>query len=292
MVVCASTAGRLNRIIKLASSVRKGGVVASILVGDQSIAVHSPGDGVVARQQVKENTVVELNQPIVTLTVGTGVMHYVAALRRIPSLNPVFERARPRDRTHRESKPDRFALAIGVNGVLTARIALHACTLTPSGKPPEEDGQLTPAGAARQASSGDADGPGSMPVRIAALSISGVTEHVDPFGVSARAVFRSLNQEAYAALEILRNRAASSGRQGTDGAVCGEGDVLLGLGTWLSSYRTLFTSKCVYCSKILSEETSATAGTHSYVPPTGRSLGSGVAYHPWCKPLHLADAMA
>ncbi len=30
--MCAGTAGRLNRIIKMASSVRKGGAVASILV--------------------------------------------------------------------------------------------------------------------------------------------------------------------------------------------------------------------------------------------------------------------
>jgi hypothetical protein len=37
--VCAGTAGRLNRIIKMASSVRKGGAVASILVRIDSCGV-------------------------------------------------------------------------------------------------------------------------------------------------------------------------------------------------------------------------------------------------------------
>ena len=34
-------------------------------------------------------------------------------------------RVRPKDRTHRDSKPGRLVLALGVNGVLTCRLALR-----------------------------------------------------------------------------------------------------------------------------------------------------------------------
>ena len=41
---------------------------------------------------------------------------------------------------------------------------------------------------------GDEDGGGGMGVAVGAVAVSGVTEHVDPAGASALAVFRSVSQ--------------------------------------------------------------------------------------------------
>jgi hypothetical protein len=46
--------------------------------------------------------------------------------------------------------------------------------------------------------------------RIEALSIGSVTEHLAPYQQSSTAVFRAINEEAYAALHLLRRKAAAS----------------------------------------------------------------------------------
>ena len=76
------------------------------------------------------------------------------------------------------------------------------------------------------------------------------------------AVFRAVNQEALSALHLLRaqDRCAPhrtrtrGGVGGGDGLSEEGGDVVCKLVTWLAEYRTLFSSKCVYCHKILAAE--------------------------------------
>mmetsp|Transcript_76321 Transcript_76321/g.205104 ORF Transcript_76321/g.205104 Transcript_76321/m.205104 type:complete len:446 (-) Transcript_76321:1372-2709(-) len=265
MPVIAPASGRLERILKHGATIQKGSPVANFVVGDKTIPLSAPVTGMVGRALVREGTSVEAGQTIVQLTVSTGVSAYLAALRRVnPVINAALERTRPKDQSHRDALPGRFVLALGVNGVLTARLALACLNRWPDGASPGSESV-----GARE------EGAGRTGVRVVGVSVSGVTEQVDPAGASAHAVFRAVAQEAQATLHVLRSSAAAS--QG--------GDVVTGLVSWLASYRSLFSAKCLHCGRVLAEHVDPATGHACFMPPTGRTLVGGLPYHPGCRPL-------
>lgn len=144
-----------------------------------------------------------------------------------------------------------------------------------------DEGATVAAGGAKASKS-----QGMASWRIEALSIGGVTEHLAPYQQSSTAVFRAINEEAYAALHLLRREAAASKEppqvnpfrpraaaaaapSGARGGVSGRRarsalgpaaaearalprprQVLSTLVAWLANYRSLFSARCHVCRRV------------------------------------------
>lgn len=225
--VLATGEGKVLKLLK-ASSVAKKGSLAAILTKEnvakdkvsgeeQRQMVPVPVDGTVSAQHVKEGQPVKAGELLLTIDVS-GLSQYLSLLNRTPAVRAAVDRTvTPDDSASAMGRPTRFTMAVAVQGVLTARLAMRVVGGPVSG---EGRNRAVAGGAvagAAGAGSGDAmviDGEalrgGSNPegMVIESVSISGVTEVVLPWESSAMAVFRAINREALSTLERLRARRA------------------------------------------------------------------------------------
>jgi hypothetical protein len=265
-------AGKVAKMHKVGATVRKGAVLAYITPPQQpqaqaasgvqqqhQIVVTSPSEGTVKEVHVKEGDTVEADAPMLTVQSNT-LSSYASDLRNIPHTVCQFERIVP---GMAGSSPSRIVMAVGVQGVLTCRLALSRYSLDQDdsqdagagGAGASGDGGVAAAAAA--AAGGDAGAKaktgdivmsseggelggkegrakGSIIIEIDGLSVSGVTENINPYESSSLAVFRSISNEAMSTLHTLRRTSPPEG-------------VLTSFIAWLSNYRSLFSAKCIYC---------------------------------------------
>jgi hypothetical protein len=265
-------AGKVAKMHKVGASVRKGAVLAYITPPQQpqaqaasgaqqqqqqQIVVTSPSDGTVKEIHVKEGDTVEADAPMLTVQSNT-LSSYVSELRNIPHTSCQFERIVP---GMAGSSPSRIVLAVGVQGVLTCRLALSRYSLDQDDSPDAGAGGAGARGDGGDAAAAGGDGDakaktgdvvmsmsteggelggkegrarGSIIIEIDGLSVSSVTENINPYESSSLAVFRSISNEAMSALHTLRRTSPPEG-------------VLTSFIAWLSNYRSLFSAKCIYC---------------------------------------------
>jgi phosphotransferase system IIA component len=255
--VLATVDGKVSKLLKSSSGVKKGTPAAILLKDqDQRQMMIAPADGTVTTQHVKEGQPVKAGELLLSIDVS-GLSQYVALLNRTPAIRAAVERtAMSDDAASTADRPTRFNLVVALQGVLTARLAMRVIRAPAAGRGAHKTaaggGDANTGGSSKADAmvvdvEGGEGGDSAGGMVIEAMSMSGVTEVVQPWDASGMAVFRAINREAFSALDRLRARRL---RQGAEELRCGQ-DVVSGLVRWLGSYRALFSSKCVYCKKIL-----------------------------------------
>lgn len=141
MTVMAPRGGKVAKIQKVGATVRKGVALAHIMISaaaasaqgagggqtqpqpqPQQIVVVSPCDGLVSELHVREGDTMEAQAAIMTVH-GNALASYVSELRSIAHITCLFERPVPSVPVSGSSLAS-FVLAVGVQGVLTCRMAI------------------------------------------------------------------------------------------------------------------------------------------------------------------------